>query len=70
MKKNIDTRGYSCPEPVLMTKNAIEADTDGELIILTDTGTPKENVTRFAEYSGYTVEAIPFEDGFRLSLKK
>ncbi len=70
MKKTVDTRGYSCPEPVLMTKNAIASDENGELTILTDAGTPKENVTRFAEYSGYKVETEPFEDGFRLNLTK
>lgn len=49
----IDARGYSCPEPVLMTKNALKNGTP--LVVLVDSETPLQNVRRFASNHGYQV---------------
>lgn len=49
----IDTRGYSCPEPVLMTRKALEKGTP--LVVLVDNETPLENIRRFATNMGYSV---------------
>lgn len=51
----IDARGYSCPEPVLMTKAALK---DGApLKVLVDSATPLQNITRFAQNAGRKVES-------------
>ncbi len=42
----VDTRGLSCPEPVLMTKKALEKNKGG-CIILIDNSTAFGNVQRF-----------------------
>jgi TusA-related sulfurtransferase len=55
MFKQVDTRGRSCPEPVLMTKKAIGQFPEGVSVIV-DNNTAKENVKRFAENSKYKVE--------------
>lgn len=52
--EKIDTRGMSCPQPVLMTKNAIEKHPEG-LEILVDNNTAKNNVTRFLKNLGYNI---------------
>ncbi|GFN34847.1 sulfurtransferase TusA family protein [Tepidimicrobium xylanilyticum] len=52
--ERIDTRGMSCPQPVLMTKNAIEKHPEG-LEILVDNNTAKNNVTRFLKNLGYNI---------------
>lgn len=44
--KVVDTRGLSCPEPVILTKNAADSG-EKELEVLVDTNVSKENVTRF-----------------------
>lgn len=49
----IDARGYSCPEPVLMTKRALERGTP--LVVLVDSETPLQNIRRFAANAGHTV---------------
>ena len=49
----VDARGYSCPEPVLMTKNALKNGTP--LVVLVDNETPLQNVRRFAANNGYQV---------------
>ena len=53
----VDTRGRSCPEPVIMTKNAISDLKKNESIkVLIGEEVAKENVGRFARNSGCDVE--------------
>ena len=64
----IDTRGLSCPIPVVRVKDAI-AETPGEpLSVLADRGPASENITRFAQYKGYAVAREDTDDGVRLVL--
>lgn len=49
----IDTRGMSCPQPVLMTKNAVK-NNPSEVQIIVDNNTAKGNVERFLKNSGYS----------------
>lgn len=44
--KNIDCRGLSCPEPVIMTKRALKE--DSEVTVIVDSRVPMENISRFA----------------------
>jgi selenium metabolism protein YedF len=52
----IDARGKACPQPVLMTKNALENMNEGVLTIIVDNFASKENVTKFLQTNGYTYE--------------
>lgn len=60
--KKLDTRGYACPQPVIMTKKALEKN-GAPLQVFVDSKTPLENVTRFATNAGYTVSSKALEDG-------
>lgn len=52
--KQLDARGLSCPEPVIMIRKAMMSkEASYEMIV--DNVTSKENVTRYAEHQGYTV---------------
>lgn len=53
--EKVDARGLSCPQPVLMAKNAIEKDAEG-IDILVDNNTAKNNVSRFLKNQGYKLE--------------
>ena len=53
--ERIDARGISCPQPVLMAKNAIEKSPEG-IDILVDNNTAKNNVSRFLKNQGYKLE--------------
>jgi TusA-related sulfurtransferase len=69
--KNVDARGLSCPEPVLMTENALKKLKKGEVEVLVDTNTSKENVIRIAKHEGWSVEEQKQSDGsFKLVLRK
>ncbi len=60
--KIVDARGYACPQPVIMTKKALE-NNGAPLQVLVDSKTPLENVTRFATNAGFQVTSKPMEDG-------
>ena len=62
----IDARGYSCPEPVLMTKRALANGTP--LVVLVDSETPVQNITRFAENQGYKVESKAVGEDFEVTI--
>lgn len=67
--KVIDARGLSCPEPVVLTRNAMMSG-DAAYEVIVDNNTSKENVTRYAEHQGYSV-SIKEEDGdYTLSITK
>ena len=48
----VDTRGMSCPQPVLMTKKALEIGVF-EMDIIVDNTTALNNVTRFLNSQGF-----------------
>ena len=60
--KIVDARGYACPQPVIMTKKALE-NNGAPLQVLVDSKTPLENVTRFATNAGFQVTSKPMKDG-------
>lgn len=71
MTTTVDARGFSCPQPVLMTLQAIKTGSPRELVVLVDTDTSKENVTRAAQSQGYTVrEVTPEGEGYRIHIVK
>lgn len=49
----LDARGFSCPQPVIMAKKELAK---GECEIIVDNFAAGENVTRFAENNGFKVE--------------
>ena len=66
----VDARGLSCPQPVLMTKKALEDNKSGEIEVLVDNATAKENITRFASNAGYQVSVSEENEDYRLTLSK
>ncbi|MEG1930861.1 MAG: sulfurtransferase TusA family protein [Anaerovorax sp.] len=67
--KKIDARGHSCPEPVLMAKKAISQSAN-EIEIILDSHTAVQNVTRFCQNHGFTVDVKETKGEFLLKAKK
>lgn len=65
----IDTCGTSCPQPVLMTKKALEVN-PSEIEILVDNNTSKNNVMKFLSNKGYSVTVKENDDIFTLRADK
>jgi selenium metabolism protein YedF len=69
MLKEVDARGYPCPQPVLMTKKVVEEGAE-EIIVFVDNQGSAENVARFAEKSGYKAQIEKEGSDFKVQLKK
>ena len=67
--KTIDARGAACPEPVVMTRNALRSG-ENRYKILVDSANAKENVSRFAENNGYSVAVSEENDAFAIVITK
>jgi len=71
MSNIVDARGLSCPQPVLITLNEMKKMNKGELVILVDTDTSKENVSRAATTQGWQVKRVePEGSGYRITFSK
>lgn len=67
----IDARGLSCPQPVILLKNAVDKDKADTYEVLTDNMPCVENVSRFAASAGYRAEYRKEEGGeYRVTLTK
>lgn len=55
MLKTVDVRGLSCPEPVILTRQLLNQTASGNIQVLVDNHTARENVTRAAENMGWQV---------------
>jgi tRNA 2-thiouridine synthesizing protein A len=71
MSDLIDARGLSCPQPVLITLEKLKSLDQGELVVLVDTDTSKENVIRAASSLGWQAKDVAATGvEFRLILEK
>jgi tRNA 2-thiouridine synthesizing protein A len=71
MSNIVDARGLSCPQPVLLTIEKIKKIKKGEIAILVDTDTSKENVSRAATSQGWKVKGVkPEGTGYQLKIVK
>ena len=69
MSELINAKGLACPEPVILTKKALEAHSD--VVVLVDNTTAMENIKRFATSAGCSVEVNDEPGGvFKIHLKK
>ncbi|HKM43067.1 MAG TPA: sulfurtransferase TusA family protein [Limnochordia bacterium] len=65
----VDARGRSCPEPVVLTRKALEQSPEGVQVIL-DNATSRDNVKRFAESKSYKVTVKDEGQDFLLKITK
>ena len=67
--KQLDARGLSCPEPVLLIRQAMQSgDACYEMVV--DNPTSRENVTRYAEHQGYTVTVRQEGSDYTLTMSR
>lgn len=71
MQNNVvDTRGYSCPKPVLMTEEMIKKNNPNEFVVLVDNRTAEKNVSNYALSNGYKVTHDREGRDFKLIISK
>ena len=71
MSETVDARGLSCPQPVILTMNAIKQLESGQIDVLVDTDTSKENVSRAAKSRGWDVKDVQTDGtGYKVTIVK
>ncbi len=67
----VDARGRSCPEPVILTKKALDHYNGEAIKVLVDLEVAVENIRRFAENKGFTMSVSKLSDeDYQLTIKK
>lgn len=64
MTKTVDARGLACPQPVILTRKALQEGADVQVIV--DNQVAQRNVTRMAEKSGHAVRMEERQEGIHL----
>lgn len=65
----VDASGLSCPQPVLLTKRALQKAENHLIEVLVDTATSRDNCARVAEKAGWHVAVEQrAEGGYKLVL--
>lgn len=68
--KEIDARGLVCPQPVILTKKALEEIEEGEVVAIVDNITARENVSRLAANLNYKYEVTDENGCHYIKIKK
>jgi len=68
MTKVIDARTLTCPQPVILTREALQE--EDEVITIVDNETARDNVSRLGKNQGCQVTVEQKEDGIYLTLTK
>jgi selenium metabolism protein YedF len=68
MSKILNFSGLACPLPVVRTKEALEAGSPEDLIIIVDNDAARDNVARFAQSRGCGVAVVQDGACFHLTL--
>ena len=71
MSNIVDARGLSCPQPVIMTMDEMKKINQGEIEVLVDTDTSRENVGRAVESQGWHIKDIQDDgEGYKIIINK
>ena len=62
--QTVDARGLSCPQPVIMARQAIQELGKGTIEVIVDSGTARDNVSRTGKNSGWSVKVEEQTGGF------
>jgi selenium metabolism protein YedF len=66
----VDVRGCECPKPIVETKKILDALEEGEMLVLVDRPTARDNVSRLATNKGCKVEIEEKEGIFNIKIIK
>lgn len=65
----VDARGLSCPEPVILTKKGIR-DKPKEIKVYVDNNVSRENVSKFLRREGYSLQITEENEAMVIHGKK
>ncbi|MDH7478650.1 MAG: sulfurtransferase TusA family protein, partial [Syntrophomonadaceae bacterium] len=70
MGKTVDARRLACPQPVILTKKAMEEGGVYEITTIVDNATALENVKKLASSQGYDTEVEERDGEFHIRMSR
>jgi selenium metabolism protein YedF len=70
MTKEIDCRGLACPKPVILAKKELDSMESGEISVIADNITARENLQKLAQSEGCTFKAEEKDGLFYVAITK
>ncbi len=70
MSNLVDCRGLSCPEPVMLSRQALQSASGDNVIVIVSNAVARDNVIRSAKSMGWQVSVTEEGEDFRLTLSK
>ena len=70
MSELVDCRGLSCPEPVILTREALQQTALKSITVMVSNAVARDNVSRAARSLGWSVTAENDGPDFKLQLTK
>ena len=70
MIERLDARGFSCPQPIVLTRNKMKEIGEGTFEVIVETGTSRDNISRLAKNEGWEIEVSDQGNEFVLTLRK
>ena len=70
MSERLDARGFSCPQPIVLTRNKMKQMGEGTFEVIVETGTSRDNICRLAKNEGWEVEVSKQGNEFVLTLTR
>lgn len=68
--EKIDCRGMACPQPVIVTKKALDTMESGTVITMVDNDAARQNVSLFARNAGCDVVVDQADGGYSITITK
>ena len=66
----VNAVGFVCPVPVIMTKKALNEIAEGEVEVLVDNETAKQNLEKLAKELGYEFKSCEIDGNFQVVINK
>ncbi len=66
----VDCRGLSCPEPVMLARQALQENPENTVTVMVSNAVARDNVTRMAKSLGRKVSVQEEGEEFELSIEK
>lgn len=66
----VNAVGFVCPVPVIMTKKALNEIAEGEVEVLVDNETAKQNLEKLAKELGYEFKSYEIDGNFQVVINK
>ena len=66
----VNAVGFVCPVPVIMTKKALNEIVEGEVEVLVDNETAKQNLEKLAKELGYEFKSCEVDGNFQVIINK